>query len=68
MVFTAKTTAKIQAQLTGSTSTITVDGVTAGETTPENAKAQIDKILYIVGKSVLTAKMKQIITKEAVAS
>lgn len=67
MVFTEKTTAKIQAQLTGSTSTITVDGVTSGDTTPENAKAQIDKILRIVGRSVVTTKMKQIITKEAVA-
>lgn len=67
MVFTPKTTAKIQAQLSGSTSTITVDGVTSGETTPENAQAQINKILDIVGKSVVTTKMKQIITKEAVA-
>lgn len=67
MVFTAKTTAKIQAQLSDSISTITVDGVTSGETSPENAKAQIDKILHIVGKSVTTTKMKQIITKEATA-
>lgn len=68
MVFEEKVFAKIQAQLSGSTSTITIDGVTASTTTPENAKAQIDKILYIVGRSVETAKMKQIITKEAVAS
>ena len=67
MVFTAKITAKIQAQLSDNTSTITVDGVTSGATTPENAKAQIDKILGIVGRSVSTSKMKQIITKEAVA-
>lgn len=67
MVFTANTTAKIQAQLSNSTSTITVDGVTSGETSPENAQAQINKILNIVGKSVVTTKMRQIITKEAVA-
>lgn len=67
MVFTEKVTAKIQAQLSDNTSTITVDGVTSGATTPENAKAQIDKILGIVGRSVSTSKMKQIITKEAVA-
>ena len=66
MVFTEKEFAKIQAYLTGSTSTITIDGVTSGATTPENAKAQIDKILGIVGRSVVTSKMKQIITKEAV--
>lgn len=68
MVFTAKSFAKIQAMLTGSTSTLTIDGVTSGETTPENAKAQIDKILDIVGKSVVTTKMKQIITREAAES
>ena len=67
MVFAEKETAKIQAQLSGSTSTITIDGVTSGATTPENAKEQIDKILDIVGKSVVTTKMKQIITKEAKA-
>ena len=67
MVFTAKITAKIQAELSDNTSTITVDGVTSGETSPENAKAQIDKILHIVGRSVTTTKMKQIITREAVA-
>lgn len=67
MVFADKSSAKIQAQLSGSTSTISIDGVTSGSTTPENAKAQIDKILAIVGKSVVTTKMKQIITKEAAA-
>lgn len=67
MVFTTKEYAKIQAALTGSTNTITIDGVTSGTTTPENAKTQIDKILRIVGRSVETAKMKQIITKEAAA-
>ena len=67
MVFAEKETAKIQAMLSGSTSSITIDGVTSGATTPENAKAQIDKILNIVGRSVITAKMKQIITKEAVS-
>ena len=68
MVFETKTVAKIQASLGDNSSTITVDGVTSENTTPENAKAQIDKILGIVGKSVLTTNMKQIITKEAVAS
>ncbi len=65
MVFVEKEFAKLQAQLSGSTSTITIDGITSGATTPENAKEQVDKILNIVGKSVVTAKMKQIITKEA---
>jgi len=68
MVFTEKETAKIQANLSDNSKSITIDGVTSGETTPENAKTQIDKILDIVGKSVSTTKMRQIITKEAVAS
>ena len=67
MVFTTKEYAKIQAQMSDSTNTITIDGVTSGDTTPENAKAQIDKILNIIGRSVSTTKMKQIVTKEAVA-
>lgn len=67
MVFLEKETAKIQAQLFGSTSTITIDGVTSDDTTPEDAQAQINKILDIVGRSVVIDKMKQIITKEAVA-
>lgn len=68
MIFETKTVAKIQASLGDNSSTITIDGVTAEDTTPENAKAQIDKILGIVGKSVLATNMKQIITKEAVSS
>lgn len=68
MIFEEKETAKIQAQLSGTTNTITIDGVTSGATTPENAQKQINKILFIVGKSVVTSKMKQIITKEAVVS
>ena len=68
MVFTTIQTAKITAMLTGTTNTLTIDGVTSGETTPENAKTQIDKILNIVGKSVVTTKMKQIITREAAES
>jgi len=67
MVFTDKESAKIQAQFSDSTNTITIDGVTSGVTTPENAQEQINKILDIVGKSVVTTKMKQIITREAVA-
>lgn len=67
MIFEEKETAKIQAQLSGTTASITIDGISANATTPENAKEQIDKVLAIVGKSVETAKMKQIITREAVA-
>lgn len=67
MVFEEKEFAKLQANFSDNSSSITIDGVTAAVITPENAKAQVDKILGIVGKSVSTTKMKQIITKEAVA-
>lgn len=65
MVFADKEYAKIQAMLSGSVNLITIDGVTSGTITPENAQAQINKILNVVGKSVVTTKMKQIITREA---
>jgi len=68
MVFTEKSVAKIQANLDDNSSTVTIDGVTSDDTTPENAKIQIDKILGIVGKAVSTTKMRQIITREAAAS
>lgn len=45
---------------------ISIDGITTGETTPDNAAAQINKILGCVGKSVTTANMSIILTKEAV--
>lgn len=68
MVFTEKPTAKLQAQITGTTSTVTLDGITPSNTlTPENAKAQADKILDIVGKACETTGMKQIIVREATA-
>lgn len=65
MVFTDKFTAKFSGKITGSTESITIDGATATATTPENAKAQIDKILNIVGKAIDTAKMTRTITQEA---
>lgn len=65
MVFADKEYAKIQAMLSGSVNLITIDGVTSGTITPENAQAQINKILNVVGKSVVKTKMKQIIAREA---
>lgn len=65
MQFSDTMTAKITATLTGTTNRITFDGTTAETPTPENAKAQIDKILDVVGKSVTTAKMTRTITQEA---
>lgn len=65
MQFTEKLTSKISAQVTGSTEKITLDGLTIAATTPENAKAQMDKILHIVNKAVNTSGMIRTITQEA---
>lgn len=65
MQFTTTNTAKITATLTGTTNRITFDGTTSTQPTPESAKAQIDKILDIIGESVTTTKMTRSITQEA---
>ena len=68
MTFTDKNYCKITAKVTGSTSNITFNGVTPDSSlTPDNAKAQIDKIMNIVGKAVDTAGMTRVITQEATA-
>lgn len=66
MQFVGRGTAKITGKLTGSTSSVSISGVTADSTTPENAKTQIDKILDVVGQSIVTAGMTRTITEEAV--
>jgi len=66
MFFEDLPVSKIQAQLSGFTTTITIAGVTVSPVTPAEAKLQIDKILDIVGRSVVTYKMKQILSREAV--
>ena len=65
MQFSDTNTAKITATLTGTTNRITFDGTTSQKPTPENAKAQIDKILDIISQSVTTTKMTRTITQEA---
>lgn len=66
MQFTDTQTAKITATIAGTTNRITFDGTTGTKPTPEYAKAQIDKIFDIVGKSVLTTKMSRTVVQEAV--
>ena len=64
-VFENKPTAKIQAQLSGSTSSITIDGVTAAASlTAENSVTQINKVLDVVGKSIVKPGIKRIIVQE----
>ena len=66
MTFTNRNVAKLTAKYSDSQSTISFQGVTTASTTPENAKAQIDKILAIVGKSVTTTGMTRTIVQEAI--
>lgn len=65
MEFVNPIVAKISAQVTDSTEKISIAGVTADTTTVENAKAQIDKLMNIVNKSVYTSKMTRTIIQEA---
>lgn len=68
MTFNEKSYSKITAKITGATSKVTFDGVTADSSlTPDDAKTQIDKIMNIVGEAVDTAGMARIITQEATA-
>lgn len=65
MIFTDKPVATIKAKITGTQDSVSVQG-TNPDTTPENAKAQIDKILALTGnKTVATAGMTQHRVKEA---
>lgn len=69
MVFTEKPYAKITATIDGTADPINIDGVTTDDTiTPEEAKAQIDKVLGVVGKAVKTVGMKRIRIEEATAN
>ena len=65
MTFTQKPTAIIWAKDGDTGEFVSIGGITTGNTTPENAKAQLDKILGIAGKSVLTSGMTRIRTEEA---
>lgn len=65
MEFVNPTVAKISAKVTGATEKVTINGVTASTTTVENAKAQIDKLMQVVSKSVDTAGMTRTIIQEA---
>lgn len=63
--FVSKPVAKIQAQLSGTTSTVTIDGVTAAASlTAENSVTQINKVLDVVGKGVVKTGIKRIIVQE----
>lgn len=62
--FVNKPTANIKANLTGSSGYINIGGVHTGTDTTENAAAQINKVLAVVGKSVSADKMTRTITQE----
>lgn len=66
MQFSDTMTAKITATITGTTNRITFEGTTNDTTpTPENAQAQINKILGIIDESVSTTKMTRTVVQEA---
>lgn len=65
MAFVTKPVAKIVANLSDNSSTITVDGITADDTLTETtATTEINKVLDIVGKEITSTGMKRILTQE----
>lgn len=64
--FNEKPAAAIKAKITGTENTVSVQG-TNPTSTPENAKAQIDKVLALVGnKTVAVEGMTRTRTSEVV--
>lgn len=66
MTFEDRPFVKVSAPVQGTTGTISIDGITAQPFTPEEAKTNLDILLNIVGKIVLTKNMKRIRTEEAI--
>lgn len=67
LAFNFKPVATLKAQSATSTDMFTFAGVTTANTTPANAAAQVNKILAVVGKSVVAdEKMTRTSTEEAV--
>lgn len=67
-IFQEKPVAVIKAKETGTSGTVTINGVTKNVTTPDAAAEQINKIFGIVGKSVSASGMTHTTTKEAVSN
>ena len=66
-MFQAKPTATITARYTDENKTVSVDGVNANEVNEDNAAAQINKLLNVVGRSVAADEnMVMTIKKEVV--
>lgn len=64
--FDNRPVATIKAKVTGTTDSVSVQG-TNPATTPENAKAQIDKVLALVGgKTVQIEGMQQVRVSEVI--
>ena len=66
MIFQEKPTALLWVKDATTDKFLSIGGVNRNETDPENAKAQLDKLLAIGGTSSATDGMTLIITKGAV--
>lgn len=64
-MFVTKPVAKIQANLSDNSSSVTIDGITADASLDEvTAASAINTVLDIVGKEITTTGMKRILTQE----
>lgn len=66
MIFQDQPTVKVTSKISGTTNKISMTGITANAFTPEEAQTQLNKILDIIGISVLTSGMTRTRTEEAV--
>ena len=67
LIFQAMKTATISARLSDEAKNINIDGCNAAETSVDNAAAQINKLLAVVGRSVnADSRMFMTFKKEAV--
>ena len=65
--FQSKPVATIKAKSAASTDMFTINGCTTGNTTPENAATQINKLLNVGGQAIVAdTNMKRIQTEEVV--
>lgn len=66
MIFQDTKTVKVSSIISGSTNRIAINGITSEPFTPETAQIQINKVLDLIGKSVITRGMTRTRTEEAI--
>lgn len=64
LVFIKKPVGTLKARLTGTTTTVSVPGVTTADTTPDNAATQVNKLFALGGKTIVADDNMEILEKK----